>query len=86
MCQAGIEFYDKVRRKNLAIREMSGADLYQENGDEPIGFLQSEMITLNASRRQQYLQLRLKQYQSESEKSKNVETVVAANEQLASQQ
>lgn len=65
MCEAGIAFYDKVRQKNQAIRELFGEDIYEKNGDTPRGFLQLNMFTLTESKRQEYLQIRLKEYQTE---------------------
>lgn len=65
MCRAGIAFYDKVKQKNLALRELSGENIYEENGDQPSAFLQLKLITLTDSKRQQYLQLRLNEYLAE---------------------
>lgn len=44
--ESGIRFYDKLLNKNIAIRELSGKDLYSVKGNEYPGLLRYNVFPL----------------------------------------
>lgn len=48
MIEAGIRFYEKLLNKNIAVRELSGKDLYSIKGNEYPGILRMNVYPLTA--------------------------------------
>lgn len=46
MIEAGIRFYEKLLNKNIAMRELSGKDLYSVKGNEYSGILRMDVYPL----------------------------------------
>lgn len=46
MIETGIRYYDKLLTKNMAIRELSGKDLYSKKGNEYPGILRMNVYPL----------------------------------------
>lgn len=48
MIEAGIRFYEKLLNRNIAIRELSGKDLFTVKGNEFPGILRMNVYPLTA--------------------------------------
>lgn len=48
MIEAGIRYYEKLLNKNIAVRELSGEDLYSVKGNEYPGILRMNVYPLTA--------------------------------------
>lgn len=46
--EAGIRYYEKLLNKNIAVRELSGKDLYSVKGNEYPGILRMNVYPLTA--------------------------------------
>lgn len=57
--EAGIRFYEKTLNKNIAMRELSGKNLYSAKGNEYPGFLRIDAFPLTS--RKQFLETELEQ-------------------------
>lgn len=67
MCRAGIDFYRKIRRRNRAINEVTGTEIYKQSGDDANGFLQLPFLAFPMTQRQKYLQFRLDEYKEKAD-------------------
>lgn len=56
ICETGIRFYDKLLNKNIAVRELSGKDIYSVKGNEYPGFLRWTKLALT-SRKQYFTEM-----------------------------
>lgn len=70
MVEAGVGFYTKQLNRNIAIREISGMDLYSVKGNENY-FLRIKAVPLTA--RQAYFKDRLEQLNNPTDESDNQE-------------
>lgn len=68
-CDAGVRYYDKLLNKNIAIRELSGQDLYTAKGN--VHFLLREKC-LPLTVRKKYFELKLKEYQVKQEQASDI--------------
>lgn len=67
--EAGIRFYDKILNKNVALRQLSGKDLYSVKGNEYPGLLRYNMFPLTT--RKLFLQQKLEEFYKNEATEKN---------------
>lgn len=60
MIKAGISFYDKVLKRNIAIYELSDHKLYAQSGDEQIF---GRMKSIPLTQRKQFFEDKLEEYE-----------------------
>lgn len=72
MCEAGIRYYEKVLNRNIAIRELSGLDLYTGKGNEYPGILRQSSLPLTT--RKMFLEQSLEEIRKNEEKTANTNT------------
>lgn len=60
MVETGISYYTKLLKRNVAIRQLSGIDLYTPQGDDYYLFRRK---TIPLSKRRQFFQRKLQQLQ-----------------------
>lgn len=70
MIEAGIRFYEKLLNKNIAIRELSGKDLYSVKGNEYPGLLRMNVYPLTT--RKHFFENALKELREKEAKEKSV--------------
>lgn len=69
MVEAGIRFYEKVLNKNIAIRELSGQDLYSVKGNEYPSLLRFNVFPLTT--RKKFFEGKLEELQKKADEEKN---------------
>lgn len=69
MIETGIGYYEKLLNKNIAIRELSGKDLYSIKGNEYPGILRMNIYPLTL--RKNFFENALKQLREKEENDKN---------------
>lgn len=69
MIESGISFYEKVLNKNIALRELSGKDLYSVKGNEHSGLLRFNAFPLTT--RKLYLETALEDLRKKEAEQKN---------------
>lgn len=78
--EAGIRFYEKILNKNIAVRELSGKDLYSVKGNEYPGILRFNTLPLTT--RKLFLEQALEESRKKEAAAKNTtaDTIQAENE------
>lgn len=71
MCEAGVRYYDKILKKNIAIRELSGKELYSASGNINY-FLRYRSMPLTA--RKQFFETELENYRKQKEQNTKEQT------------
>lgn len=69
MIESGISFYEKVLNKNIAVRELSGQNLYSVKGNEYPGILRFNVFPLTT--RKFYLESKLEEARKKEAEEKN---------------
>lgn len=78
--EAGIRFYDKILNKNVALRELSGKDLYSVKGNEYPGLLRYNMFPLTT--RKLFFQQKLEElHKNEAAEKNNTAKETTSNQQ-----
>lgn len=65
MCDAGIRYYEKILNRNIAIRELSGTNLYTTRGNAHYLIRQKN---LSFTSRRDFFRAKLTQYQAQQRK------------------
>lgn len=69
MVEAGIRFYEKVLNKNIAIRQLSGQDLYSVKGNEYPSILRFNVFPLTT--RKMFFEVKLEELKNKADEEEN---------------
>lgn len=69
MCEAGIRYYEKILSRNVAIRELSGLDLYSVKGNEYPGIIRQSSIPFTT--RKLFLEQSLEEIRKKEQEEKD---------------
>lgn len=81
MIESGISFYEKLLNKNIAVRELSGQDLYSVKGNEHSGLLRFNVFPLTT--RKLFLEKSLEDLRKKEAEQNNTTENATTNESNA---